>query len=110
MIDYFKIIFGDHPFIVVKKWKNIDNIISNYQSNSEMLKNKQKEVWEWYSKFKQDLSSDVEVIFKDKNSQLESVQFSYQKQKIYNFFRRFIFLLVQIKKEKLVYKDSEIYL
>ena len=29
-IDYYKYIFGDHPFIVIKNWKEINKIISNY--------------------------------------------------------------------------------
>ncbi len=115
MIDYFKIIFGDHPFVVVNKWKNIGKVISDYQSNPEELHNKQKEVWEWYSKFKQSLSSDIEIIIKDKNSKLESVQFNYQKQKIYNFFRRFIFFYWFklrrkswfIKIQKFIYKSKK---
>lgn len=90
-IDYYKYIFGDHPFIVVKNWKEINKIISNYTSNPDSLESKQKEVFDWYKNFKIELSKDTENILLNNSDNLDSKQFSYQKQIGLNVVRNFIF-------------------
>ena len=57
------IYIGDHPFIVVKNWKEINEIIRKYTSNPDSLELKQKEVFEWYKNFKIKLSKDTEKYF-----------------------------------------------
>ena len=36
-IDYYKLIFGDHPFIVLNKWKSVEKEITNLLSNPKAL-------------------------------------------------------------------------
>ena len=76
--DYFKLIFGDHPFIVLNKWKSIGETILKYQSNPEILEKKQQEVWDWYAKFKMELSLDAKNLLSVDNYEVISKQFNYQ--------------------------------
>ena len=76
-IDYYKYIFGDHPFIVVKNWKEINKIII-ITPQILIASKKQKEVFDWYKNFKIELSKDTENILLNNSDNLDSKQFSYQ--------------------------------
>jgi len=90
-IDYYKYVFGNHPFIVIKKWKEAPEIINNFMMNEAKLKMKQKEISEWYKIFKHNLSKDLSNLIENKNEPLSSKQFTYQKQNLMNLFRRLVF-------------------
>ena len=77
-VDYFKYVFGDHPFIVINDWKDAKAKINFYMSDDQLLKTKQKEVTDWYVKYKDDLSKDIENILNDKKNETRSIQFKYQ--------------------------------
>jgi hypothetical protein len=77
-IDYFKLIFGNHPFVVVKKWEDSIKIINHYVENTAELETKQIEVQEWYSNFKLDLSNDVHSVLTGKETNFKSSQKNYQ--------------------------------
>ena len=90
-LDYYKYIFGDHPFIVVKNWKEAPDIISHYLSNPQLLKEKQIEVSKWYKNFKNQLEQDMNNLFEGKIDLITSKQFIYQNQKGLNYLRNFAF-------------------
>tara|TARA_A100001015_G_scaffold273722_1_gene329461 strand:- start:5207 stop:6244 length:1038 start_codon:yes stop_codon:yes gene_type:complete len=110
-IDYYKYVFGDHPFIVVKDWKEAPGIINNLILEKDLLEKKQLEVSEWYSNFKNDLSQDMIKLFKGDNSELKSKQFKYQKQNSLNIIRNILFFYwFKLKPTKLfIYNSKLIY-
>ena len=114
-IDYFKFVFGDHPFILVNKWEDAEKIINNYLSNPEKLKNKQLEIENWYKIFKDKLSGDIKGIIEDENLNLISQQKIYQKKGhlnllvLFNYYYYFILRKKSyfIKISKTIYKAKE---
>lgn len=81
-LDYFKIIFGNHPFIIVNDWNEAKDSIQYFLDNPEQLLAKQIEVHQWYKLFKINLQNDVKNLFDDNTENLSSIQFKYQKNKL----------------------------
>ena len=78
--DYFKYIYGDHPFVVGKDWNDAARKVTEIFENKMLLKKKQEEVAAWYEKFKEDLTADVVSIISGRLENLKSSQFIYQKE------------------------------
>ncbi len=76
-LDYYRYIFGDYPFILGDNWDDAKRKVLFLMKDELLLKNKQKEVEEWYKHYKQKLSNDVVNILKRKG-RIESEQFNYQ--------------------------------
>lgn len=80
--DYFKYIFGDHPFLIASTWSDALKEMNYLLDHPTLLRERQLRVWNWYQNFKEDLSHDIADIVAGKNSiELRSKQFFYQKQK-----------------------------
>lgn len=76
--DYFKFIFGDHPFILGEDWNDAFEKMKKLLGNSQKLIAKQKFVREWYQEFKNNLQLDIEQILNGTKENLVSQQFKYQ--------------------------------
>jgi len=76
--DYYKYIYGDHPFVVGKDWEDAKRKVEQLSDDKEALSRKQKEVSEWYTKFKADLYEDITDILSGKEPSRGS-QWAYQK-------------------------------
>ena len=83
-IDYFKFIFGDHPFIVVNNWSDANKEIEKYLENRDLLLKKQIDTHSWYVKYKDDLKNDISNIYKNNFEKIVSSQFQYQKNGKFN--------------------------
>lgn len=96
--DYFRLTFGDHPFIVADSWELAAKKCQHLLDNSSVLEGKISDVWSWYERFRKNLQLDVaSLVLSGKVSSLVSEQFIYQAQarrsvRIYfAFFRHFRF-------------------
>lgn len=78
-VDYFKFIYGDHPFIVGRNWEECASKIRLLMDDPIKLNIKNDEVRSWYMKFKKDLKYDVFCIINEDKPNLVSMQFEYQK-------------------------------
>jgi len=78
--DYFRFIYGNHPFISARTWDEAAKKSAQIFYNKTILKEKQEEVRNWYQKYKSDLTSDIASIVSDHNYFPKSSQFKYQKQ------------------------------
>ncbi|WP_447643064.1 MULTISPECIES: hypothetical protein [Chitinophagaceae] len=78
--DPYKYLFGDHPLVVVDNWEEGATIVKEYLENPVALKQKSKEVSEWYRLYKERLARDVARIISGDIAHLESEQFVYQQQ------------------------------
>tara|TARA_B100000902_G_scaffold396499_1_gene457662 strand:+ start:1035 stop:2054 length:1020 start_codon:yes stop_codon:yes gene_type:complete len=108
-IDYFKFVFGNHPFIVVNRWKDSKEIIKKYLNKPEELENKQLEVSNWYKVFKENLSRDVQSVIEENNFNLISQQKKYQKEGYLNLLVLFNFYYYfKLRKNKYFIKVNKI--
>ena len=48
------------PFIFVKSWDNIESLLEHYLKDKKALQQRQRDLLEWYQKFKEDLIIDFE--------------------------------------------------
>jgi hypothetical protein len=78
--DYFKFVYGDHPFLVASSWQDACEKMRYLLVNQDILRQKQELVIAWYDKFKNDLADDVKVILAEDGGKLplKSKQFEYQ--------------------------------
>lgn len=77
--DYYKYIYGNHPFIVCRNWEEARRIVENLWSDKAALRKKQEDVKSWYEDFKVRLCADVHDIVAGKQpSRCE--QWKYQKE------------------------------
>ena len=63
--DYFKNVYGNHPFILVDDWDVAYNIIIELCQNFEKLEQYRLEIAEWYSIFKLELQNKIKSIIND---------------------------------------------
>ncbi|MBF7696388.1 glycosyltransferase family 47 protein [Acinetobacter rathckeae] len=78
--DCYKYIYGDHPFIVAKDWADAKNQVLILLTDQDALIKKQQEVWDWYTKFKIELSNDLYNIVNNDINNVKGKQFLYQKE------------------------------
>ncbi|MBF7682645.1 hypothetical protein I2F27_04765 [Acinetobacter sp. B5B] len=78
--DCYKYIYGDHPFIVAKSWKEAKLEVINLINDNEALKKKQKEVSDWYFNFRIELAKDLNYIINNNIKAVTGKQFIYQKE------------------------------
>jgi len=64
--DYYKYMFGDHPFILAKTWDEAREKVLELWSDKKALEAKQKEVAVWYKQFKENLQADITDILNGK--------------------------------------------
>lgn len=78
--DYYKLIFGDHPFIVGDSWQDASNKMDSIWRDKELLESKLQETQRWYIQFKSTLAEDIRTIISTKGTgALKGRQFHYQK-------------------------------
>ena len=77
-VDYYKYIYGKHPFIVVNNWNEASEIINKYLSDPIALNKKFDEVREWYLNYKINLREDIQILIEKKDNNLTSEQFKLQ--------------------------------
>ena len=91
-IDYYRLLFGPHPFIVVRSWKEAAGVVKLLVADSDALLDRHKRVSDWYDQFLQDLRHDIEALVAgQKLDSLRSPQFRYQRRASRNLFIRAIF-------------------
>lgn len=90
-VDYFKFIFGDHPFIVAETWEEAAAEVQRLVANPLELAETHEQVRRWYREFTDLLSADLLNIFRGSFSDLESPQFRYQQRARWNPKVRYIF-------------------
>jgi hypothetical protein len=95
-IDYFKYVYGNHPFVVASDWKDALNKMKALASDPKRLEQKGREVSTWYVGFKERLSQDIHELLLNQNIdnlRFSSEQFAYQRQGQKNLKTRLIFWL-----------------
>lgn len=76
--DYFKYIYGNHPFIICSNWNDAQRMVDLLWENKKALKQKQEEIYSWYLDYKRRLQADIRDILEGKKpSRCE--QWNYQK-------------------------------
>lgn len=76
--DYFKYIYGNHPFIVGKDWPDARKKVEALWADKKLLREKQTIVSNWYSDYKKKLLDDVGDILMGKRPH-RGEQWKYQK-------------------------------
>jgi len=108
-IDYFKYVYGDHPFIVLKDWSEAFEIIKGYTEDKELLKSKQNEVMLWYESYKNKLRLDIKNLINADKTLPESIQFKYQRSSRFDLFLRIkFFIWFSLKQNFLFYKLNKL--
>lgn len=79
-IDYFRYIFGDHPFIVARDWVDAAARMKAMLAEPGRLVDLQRATAKWYTSFKETLSLDLADIVAGRTSNLRSPQFAYQRE------------------------------
>lgn len=78
--DCYKYIYGDHPFIIGKDWQDAADKMKLLLEDPIALREKQLEVWQWYTGFKKELAQDVAHIVNGQPEKVRGKQFQYQRQ------------------------------
>jgi len=60
--DYFKYVYGKHPFIIVDSWPEANAIIKNMLTDMPKLEAFRQQIWAWYKNYKQTLQSRIKTI------------------------------------------------
>jgi hypothetical protein len=76
--DYYKYIYGNHPFILADDWNKAREVVEQLWSDKSSLKDKQEEVRLWYINFKKNLQEDITDILKGKKP-VRCEQWRYQR-------------------------------
>lgn len=79
-VDYFKFIFGDHPFIVEKSWESASQRIAELGRDPLAIEGFRQAAISWYSEFLRDLRSDTGRLALMQQGSVVSDQFRYQKE------------------------------
>ena len=93
-LDYARVVFGRHPFIVGRNWSDAAAEVLRLSKNPEELEVRRKEVEDWYRRFRYTLSSDVAALVDNPSinlSALEGEQWRIQAQWGRNLFIRTLF-------------------
>lgn len=78
--DYFRYVFGNHPFLVCKDWDEAAVTIRNLLAAPEQLRRKQEMVRDWYAGFKADLARDIRTALDGSPDRVTSPQFAFQRE------------------------------
>lgn len=108
-IDYFKYVYGNHPFIVLKDWSEAIEIIKRYTEDKELLNSKQNEITLWYKEYKNKLRLDIKNLIYESKTPQSSIQFKYQRSSRFNLFLRVKFYYwFRLKQNFLFYKLNKL--
>lgn len=78
-VDYYRYVFGDHPFLVADDWASAAVSMRGLFADRSALDAKQARVRGWYADFKRDLADDVRAIVDGRTDRVASKQFAYQR-------------------------------
>lgn len=90
-VDYFRFIFGDHPFVTADSWERAADVVAEMMSDDAALTEKRSAVSEWYRDYKSRLSQDLLSILRGSKDPLSSEQFRYQRAARFSFTVRSVF-------------------
>jgi len=76
--DYYRYIYGDHPFVLAKNWEDARRKVLALWDDKDALAKRQKAVAEWYHRFKMNLQADVTDILSGREPS-RGEQWRYQK-------------------------------
>ncbi len=78
--DYYRYMFGDHPFIVGADWRDAALMMKDLLSDPQRLAARQRDVVAWYARFKARLAQDVAALLDGRAQDVSSEQFRYQRE------------------------------
>ena len=91
-IDYFKMTFGNHPFVSGSSWKDVALKLDRYCEDEKLLQGLHDDVNDWYSRFSSRLRSDFLVLVENgPSARVLGKQFTYQKRSRHNPLVRLVF-------------------
>lgn len=78
--DYFRYVYGDHPFVVASTWAKAADQVRALLADPPALRERQRALVEWYARYKRDLALDVrDILLGARHGELRSSQFQHQK-------------------------------
>jgi hypothetical protein len=78
--DYFRFVYGDHPFVIASTWAKATAEIRGLLADPASLQARQRALVDWYARYKRDLALDVrDILLGARHDALRSRQFHYQK-------------------------------
>jgi hypothetical protein len=89
--DYFRFIYGDHPFLVGSTWKELASKMAGLLDNPQKLAETHHEIWEWYRHYTGTLRSDVRALVSGGPVNLAGEQWSLQRRARFNPRLRLLF-------------------
>lgn len=92
-LDYFRYVFGNHPFIVADNWEHAAESVQTLLIDPPRLRAAHETVQEWYVNFTARLSADLINLLSGDSTNIQSEQFRYQKHARWNPWVRFVFWL-----------------
>lgn len=90
-VDYFRFIFGDHPFVIADSWDDAADLVAEIYSDDAKMLEKHRAVSEWYQDYKSRLSQDLLSILQGSTGPFASEQFEYQRKARFSFHVRAVF-------------------
>jgi hypothetical protein len=78
--DYFRYVFGDHPFLSGKSWRGLAAAVGELVQDDSHIQRIRHAHVSWYRRYKERLARDVESIIHGQTSELLSKQFAYQRE------------------------------
>lgn len=91
-IDYYKYIYGEHPFVIGDSWQHCARLMQDLWASPDLLKKRQESVSRWYESFLDLLATDVASILGGVDTPLISPQFRLQREGHMNVAMRAAFL------------------
>ena len=80
-LDWCRLVFGDHPFVVAEDWVQARKEIEMLLDSPESLEMRHKQVSQWYVHYRQTLRRDlISILGGARRGDLQSSQFRYQRQ------------------------------
>jgi hypothetical protein len=78
--DYFRFVYGDHPFVIASTWAKATAEIRGLLADPASLRARQRALVDWYARYKRDLALDVrDILSGARHDALRSRQFHHQK-------------------------------
>lgn len=90
--DYFRLIFGDHPFVVARSWKEAEKKLASLLADEVALSTLHERVNAWYERFLSDMRIDIQALVDgEKLHNLRGSQFRIQRRASFNIWLRLVF-------------------
>lgn len=107
-LDYYRFIFGRHPFVTGSTWKEVAFKTERLLSNPEELVQRQNQVSDWYEDFCNRIQNDVQLLLQTGSERiLGGEQFRYQKRSSKNLLVRIVFWFFYLNGAKKVWRSIQ---